>query len=264
MDHVIVTINGGGIFSLYHQAIAIILQRYEYYLDKIGSFEIIIESSHFLKNKKIFNDFFDYEYQKNIITSRNQVQLNIINDGCIHFIKVDCHYFDLLKSIVKINKINHKITNDVNNFINKNNINENTLTVHIRLTDMNVTHANDYGVYSFDNYTDEIDKALEIYPEINSIYVASDNNESIQKLVSFYNEKIKVISFENPYRVEKEISDNFKYITTKLNDMPELPVKVFTEVLIGAKGGHFIGRISDVSNFIILYSDSIKTIKYLN
>ena len=118
MDHVVVTITGGGIFSLYHQAIATILQRYEYYLDQIGSFEIIIDSGHFLKNKKIFNEFFEYE--KNLITSRKKVQLNSSNDGFIHFIKVNCPYFDILKSIVKINKINNNIINFVNEFISKN------------------------------------------------------------------------------------------------------------------------------------------------
>jgi hypothetical protein len=262
MDNIIVTTNGGGIFSLYHQAIATILKQYENNINNISSFEIVIDSNHFLKNKKTFDDFFEYE--NDLVINKNQVKLNRDTDGFIHFTKVDCVYFDKLKLIVCKNKINDKIINIVNNFVNMFNINENTLTVHIRLTDMNTKHSNQYGVYTFDDYKNEIDKVLKNNSNINNIYVASDNNESIYKLISIYNEKIKIINFENPYRVEKENSDNFNYIVEHLNNMPELPVKVFTEMLIGSKGGYFIGRISDVSNFIILYSDSIKTIKYLN
>lgn len=262
MDHIIVTVKGGGIFSLYHQAIATILQSYEYNINEINSFKIIINSEHFLKNKNIFDDFFQYENE--LIISKKKVELNQYINGYIKFIKVDCSYLELLKAIVRKNKINDNISKIVNEFVEKFNVNENTLTVHIRLTDMNIKHSNEYGVYTFEHYINEINKTLKKYPDINQIYVASDNNESIDKLILMYNEKLKVIRFEHPYRVEKENSDNFNYIVNNLNDMPELPVKVFIEVLIGSKGGYFIGRVSDVSNFIILYSDSIKNIKYLN
>jgi hypothetical protein len=39
---------------------------------------------------------------------------------------------------------------------------------------------------------------------------------------------------------------------------------LLSEVLVASKGGYFIGRVSSVSFFIILYSDTIKYIKYLN
>jgi len=85
------------------------LLQYENNINNISSFEIVIDSNHFVKNKKLFDNFFEYE--TNLIKNKNQVKLNRDTDGFIHFVKVDCTYFDKLKLIVSKNKINSKIIN---------------------------------------------------------------------------------------------------------------------------------------------------------
>ena len=45
------------------------------------------------------------------------------------------------------------------------------MAVHIRLTDMNIYHANDYGIYNFNTYKSKIDFMLSMYKNIDSIYI---------------------------------------------------------------------------------------------
>ena len=77
---------------------------------------------------------------------------------------------------------------------------------------MNVIHP-EHGIKTFDDYKNEIDNFLNLYPEIDSIFVASDNNESIKKIVDLYNDitfndrKLKVIFYESKFRTPLENSD---------------------------------------------------------
>ena len=63
------------------------LLQYENNINNISSFEIVIDSNHFVKNKKLFDNFFEYE--TNLIKNKNQVKLNRDTDGFIHFVRVD-------------------------------------------------------------------------------------------------------------------------------------------------------------------------------
>jgi len=263
MDLIIVTTHGGGIFSLFHQALAAIVNRYgATRADSIHSFQIRISQEHFFHNKTMFDSFF--ESDSTPIT--NTIQIDRNRDGIIHFVKVteDPALLSTLKTILHKNKINTSIESRVAEFCKQYQITNRTLTVHIRLTDMNTLHTDLYGICTFDDYKKGIDTLLETHPEIDSLYVASDNRESIDKLMAHYSSRMSVISFHHEYRMPSETSDNYKFILNDINHLPDMPVTVFTELLIGSKGGHFLGRISDVSNFIILYSDTFKTIQYVN
>ena len=267
MNNIIVSTDGGGIFSLYHIALTKIYDKYKYYTDDIGSFKIILDDNNYVfKNKYLFDSFF--EYDEKLIESRNNVYINCdISPLKIIYKITDYTYgdIDVMKQIIKKNKINNSIDSFINNFVKETNISSNTLCVHIRLTDMNTTHANDYGVITFNDYKNEIDKHLILYPEINTIYVSSDNIESINKLFLLYNnDRIKVIAINHIFRVQLETSDNYNFIKKIANEHLEYPSIIFSEILIGSKCGYFIGRISSVTFFIILYSDTFKTIKYMN
>jgi len=265
MDHIIVTTHGGGIFSLFHQALATIVNMYgAARADSIHSFQIRISQEHFLHNKTMFDSFFESDATS--ITNTNTIQIDRNRDGIVMFVKVteDPALLSTLKTILYKNKINTSIEARVVEFCKQYQITNRTLTVHIRLTDMNTLHTDLYGTRTFDDYKKDIDTLLETYPEIDTLYVASDNRESIDKLVSLYSSRMPVISFHHEYRMPNETSDNYQFVLNDINRLPDVPVTVFTELLIGSKGGHFLGRISDVSNFIILYSDTFKSIQYVN
>jgi hypothetical protein len=66
------------------------------------------------------------------------------------------------------------------------------------------------------------------------------------------------------FRSQLETSDNYNFIKEIANKHLEYPQTIFSEMLIGSKCGYFIGRISSVTFFIILYSDTFKKIKYMN
>jgi len=266
MEDLIISPFGGGFFSLYHVSLVTIFVEYRDMIDNINSFQIIVPEKNF-DNKNIINNVFYYDNSS--ILSRKQTYLQsdctcISNSLFYRSTQYKTDDIDILKKIIHKNKIHHNITNYVNDFAKYFNITSRTLTVHIRLTDMNVMHAPDYGTLSFEDYINEIDNTLKMYPEIDSLFIASDNNESVNKILALYNEKIKVIVFNNVYRFPTENSSDFNIIKEMANKHQDYAQTLLSEVLVASKGGYFIGRVSSVSFFIILYSDTIKYIKYLN
>lgn len=248
---IIVTTNGGGIFSLYHQALEKLLALYKS-TNTYSPFKIVISDSNYINNKNFFDCFFEQEHDKQLVpfylpeTSRH-----------VKFLKVvDSPDIEILRNILKQNKISSTIVDYVNFYKNKFQIDRNTLVVHIRLTDMNINHKNDYGYYSIEDYYKKINEMTDKNPNINSIFICSDNSESIKKIESMYGETYKIIYLkdEETYRVENEESDNYKYFYDNINQLD--PTKILREILIASTGSYFIYRISDVSNFIILYSSS--------
>lgn len=267
MNSIRVHTRGGGIFSLYHIALIQLYNEYTNNIDDICSFQILIDDNHIFNNKLMFDDFFEYD-ESFIKSDKIELKQDV---GTIYYKTTDYlpEVVNKLKKIINKNRINKKIDNTISNFIKNCNLSSKTLCVHIRLTDMNVIHQN-YGVKTFNDYKREIDNFLKLYIEIDSIFIASDNDESIKKIVEIYNDKtyndikLKVISYENKFRTPFENSDNYNYIIETANKFPEYPVEIFTEVLLASKCGYFIGRKSSISFFIVLYSENFKEITYLN
>jgi hypothetical protein len=252
--NLIVYVDGGGIYSLLHKAIAMLGV---YSANTIKNFKIVINDNHFIQNKILFDDFFSYDIDEDYIplSSNNEIS----------FLKVyTSPKFNILKQILRINAINTNILKEVNRYANEFSINENTLAVHIRLTDMNTCHADDYGIYNFDTYKSKIDSMLSIYKNIDSIYIASDNTESITKLIKLYNNDYTVYYIKDSYRVLYESDDNYKYQIESINKYDDFHIKGFVEMLVASRCTYFIYRISDYSNFCILFSDTIKHIESIN
>ena len=131
---------------------------------------------------------------------------------------------------------------------------ERTLGVHIRLTDMNIIHPN-YGIFSYEDYLNRIKDYVEKY-EITTIYVASDNWESILKLVNDL-PGIKINYLESAKRVNGEEDDNLAHQYRMFKDK-EMLTETIVDALLLAKCTYLIHRISNYANFALLRSKSIK------
>lgn len=258
---VVITTTGGGLFSLYHLAIEELLQFiYNNPTTTITEYKIVISDYHAINKKNLFDDYFLYD-QTDTSTSTNLV----VKDWKRLFIKIfDSPYYTQIKNIVKINSIKPEILEIVNKYKNDFNINNNTLAVHIRLTDMNRIHGSDYGSFNFNDYKNKIDTVLNQHNNIDNLFICSDNNESICKIKEIYGDKYSINYIEDSYREEKESDGNEVIRWNDLNRFDDCHIKVFIEMLTAAKAKYYIYRVSDVSNFILAYSDTITDIYSIN
>ena len=115
------------------------------------------------------------------------------------------------------------------------NINENTIGVHIRLTDMNTLHKNEYGVRNFGQYLNKINSVIK-ETENSNIFIASDNAESIVKLEGEYDIITNIIS--NRHNSEIDTGNQYNNFL-RLNHLSEnFWVDSFLDMLSLAKCGN--------------------------
>ena len=129
----------------------------------------------------------------------------------------------------------------------------NSLGVHIRLTDMDTIHP-EHGIASFGDFEKNIDLILREHPEINKIFVASDNNESINKLVNKYHNKIKFIDYLTRCETESGDSYNLQLINHEKREFWE---HGFLDMIMLSKCKYLLHRTSNVSNAALVFSDTI-------
>jgi len=250
---------GGGIFSIYHMCLEKLLCMVNNGLDIniIPRYKICVsDPNHPFKPKNFFNDIFVY-------------------DDNIHYEKIPVHYVDytfykanenkekleLLKTLVHKNELQPFILEKVNKYTDEFHITENTLGVHIRLTDMNHIHGADYGSYNIESYISKIDDMLEKHKNIDHLFIASDNDISIGKMKKYYNDKIRISYIEDCTRNPEEHCTNSNFMIDNMNkNHSTYHIEVFTELLVLSKCSYFIHRISDFANFTIIYSDTFKDI----
>lgn len=247
---------GSGLFSLFHRALEILVGHLDSH--SINRFKIRIQDSSFFVNKHIFDNIFD--------CNGLQDELEILTASkIVKFIKVlDSPHYDVMRSIVSKNKLSPILLNKVEHYKEQFKIDVNTLAIHIRLTDMNVYHVEDHGYRSFGDYCTKLNEMLEKYTNINSIYIMSDNMESIQKLKNMYSDKYKVNYIIDNIRPAEEEGNCLNFVINQYNTEPDIEIKIFTEILIASACSYFIYRVSDVANFTILYSNTFKAIECLN
>lgn len=132
---------------------------------------------------------------------------------------------------------------------------ENTLGVHIRMTDMNTAHPW-LGLVLIEDYYAQIDKALAENPNINKIFVASDNREDARKIVARYGGMVvwrdSAYIMENSNDDHQEICKQESYIKnnpTYTND-PVFYVDCIVDALILMKSKYLIGRTSTLNWFV--------------
>jgi hypothetical protein len=130
--------------------------------------------------------------------------------------------------------------------------------------------SNHYSRLTINDYIKKIEEVIKTV-EIKNIFIASDNDESIEILLKYFENKIIVNYIPDLYRAEKqETSINFteqqlSYLKNKdIEIKKKFITDSFLDMLCLSKCGYFIHRTSNVSNFAILYSDSIKNIYKLD
>ena len=111
----------------------------------------------------------------------------------------------LIQKGTKKIKLKKKLEDRINTEVSKINF-KNCLGVHLRLTDMNVIHAKDYGTLTFNDYVNNIKDICKLHPDIDNIFIASDNNESLEKLKNInFGREIRYVP--NLLRTEAEDGD---------------------------------------------------------
>jgi hypothetical protein len=243
---------GGGMFSLLHQFLEGVLETQE---EPIESLRVGVHKHIWITNPAIFDNVFEHDERNYKIIYKSETSHGYTKANCFS-------QYDTLKDITQKLKIQPSILNAVDAFCKHNAIGEDTLGIHLRLTDMNIHHASEYGVLTFESFYKKTLEFLQKYPHIKNIFIASDNEESIRKFQSLCTTH-KVISFPNSTRISLETDDNYEHQRIMLND-PNLYVQNMTEVLILSRCGYLIHRISDFANFAILKSTSFQEISCLN
>lgn len=240
----------GGIFSKYIFGIknAILHEADSYYLNVTDT-------------NRTDCDIFDCVLDQTLSFDTTIESNNVIKD-------VDCQHFgnyskfnpienspNLPKysEIIKKFKIKKELLDEVKYYQDKFNIDESTVGVHIRLTDMNIVHGNDYGVLTFEDFKSKM------RPDV-KYFVASDNNESLKKLKDLYGDNINYV--DGLIRGELESDDTS---TMFLNNPVVFKNKQFwhdsfLEMLLLSKCSELICRTSDLSNVAIIYSETIKNV----
>jgi hypothetical protein len=144
-------------------------------------------------------------------------------------------------------------------FCRQNNIGENTLGVHVRLTTMNMLHWDLYQQITIENYIQAIRKEFDTGNYTN-IFVSADNDESIEKLKKEFGNLI--VAHDNFIRYPNEKHKDF------FDSIPEYDwfyqkrywVETFNDCMVLARCGGLICRESNFSNMAILFSESYKNI----
>ncbi len=144
-------------------------------------------------------------------------------------------------------------------FCRENNITQDTLGVHVRLTTMNMLHWDLYQNVTIDNYIDSI-KIEFISGKYKNIFVSSDNDESIEKLRKEFGDK--VIAHDNFIRYPAEQHKDF------FDSIPEYDwfyqkrywIETFNDCMVLSKCGGLVCRESNFSNMAILLSNGYKKI----
>lgn len=155
---------------------------------------------------------------------------------------------DIRNKVQPYFKFKKSLTDIIDSFVNWNNIGEDTLGVHIRMSDMNAWHGDQFGYVYYETYLKYIDELLSS-GKIKNIFIASDNKETLQKLKNRYN----IIYYEDVARTDNE---------HEIGKEPQLRKKghermegfynfytPFIDLLLLSKCGYFIGR--KHSNFSI-------------
>ena len=208
----------------------------------------------------IFDDNYDVNNIKTLIydddKNKESIDYNNVYDNN--------EYKILAKKICFSKKINDIINNELIN------ITDNTLGIHFRFTDMNTMHTKKKPI-EYKNYLTKILEYIKNY-NIQSIFVASDNEESINKLLKneiFKNIKIYYTNIKR-YPTEKADendlkwykNDNTKYNHPYLNNFahinePNIHLECLVDCILLSKCKYLIFPYSNVSNLAILLSNSI-------
>jgi len=231
-------VDGGGVFSKYMLCVQNLVS--------INFDKVYLNTLDNRTNSNIFDSIL----KQNLYVEFSNIQINsIASYSSTNKIELS-NNFHKYKEIVSKFEFRDELLNKIKKYEEELNITENTIGVHIRLTDMNIHHVNDYGYSSFDDY-------LKYFSKDYDFFVASDNKESLKKLVDIYGDKIKYIP--NFIRGENEKEDTYELQLTNFKN-PSFWEEAFIEMFLLSKCGSLICRSSNLSNASIIHSNTINKI----
>ena len=129
-------------------------------------------------------------------------------------------------------------------YSNKFELDENTVGVHCRITDLNQIHAQ-YGYVTFENYKTTLADILQTQ---HKIFVASDNEESINKLVDIYGDRVTYVP--DLLRSKEEFCSDHTPMQVRELRKERLIQEAFLETILLSRCGTFVHRPSTMSSFI--------------
>jgi hypothetical protein len=253
-------ITAGGIFSKYIFGIknAILHESDSYYLNIVDPradpdmFDCVMDQSLDIElslnpvNKHLKSPTVTYSDYKEVdcIHLGNYSKFNPIEDS---------PNLPKYSEIINKFKLKKELLDKVEYYQNKFNIDENTVGVHIRLTDMNIYHGSDYGVLSFEDFKSHLK------PDV-KYFVASDNYESLKKLKELFGNNVNYV--DDLIRAEFENDDTSAMFLNNpvVFKNRQFWFESFLEMLLLSKCGSLICRSSDLNNVAVIYSKTIKNI----
>lgn len=164
--------------------------------------------------------------------------------------------FQNLKRIIRAVKFKQEFNDLVQSYVSKLGIDKNTVGVHIRLCDMNITHGIDYGIVCYEDYKKLLDKIM-VGTQV-KLFVASDNYESIAKLKKDYG-KERIVYVEGMLRGATEVEHTGDLQAENLATK-RLWEEAFLDMILLSKCSQLVCRTSNVVNASILFSDTIQDV----
>ena len=245
----------GGLFSQLHMGICILIK--ETNLEDVESFNLSPSSIYINKKDNYIIESFSGIYEMTDDDSYIQIKDDNITIEYDKYLSLSNPFssIDTVKSLLSKIRIKQEFLSSVDDYVNSFNINKNTLGVHIRLTDMNKYHTNEYGNLYYDDFLMKIKKVLKDNSSIDNIFISSDNYESIEKIKKDLDD-IKISYIENIKRCELETSDNYQFQLDNLKS-DEYIKSTFTEMYLLSKCSYLVHRISGFALFTILYSETL-------
>jgi len=231
---------GGGIFSIYMD---IIIQNILQSDD--NDYCIKVKNNQYKTSEDCFDYALDQKQCEDMIVQDCFFNGGFRSKGFDFGAIEDSELLPIIKDKLTKFKIKKNITDYVDSFkLN------NALGVHIRIKDMNRRHS-EFGVFTFEDY---LKKVNTLEKQVDDIFVASDNHESIFKLKQIFGDRIKYI---NAIRGVDEEDNTYKIQLENANN-PEFWQEAFKDMLLLSKCKHLICRVSNFTNASIAYSDNIK------
>ena len=158
--------------------------------------------------------------------------------------------FSTLKAVTRKLSLRQELQNEVVKHSNKFDFDEKTIGVHIRLCDMNIHHARDYGILQYSDFENAL---TSIHDENSKIFLASDNNESIIKMQEKFGSRLYYVP--DMLRADRESQDTLRLQEENLGS-ERLWTESFLEMLLLSKCAKLVCRTSNLANAAILFSDN--------
>jgi hypothetical protein len=201
----------------------------------------------------VFDQYYDDTFKEVICTYFG----TYTNDNSVGLGKIEDHvHYQKLKSICSKLVLKESLKNTVNDTASL--FRGKTLGVHIRLGDMNAGHP-EYGVFSIENYIARMKKIV-ARENIDTIFIASDNDDSISKILD---DEFQHIIYHHGFT--RNTTDDFKdgNIFCSNVDRPEFWREAFAECLSLSRCDQLLCRVSNLANAAIIFSNTIEKIHRL-